>query len=60
MCGLSSCWRRWEGFGCSPIKKLRELGSNRDPIHGRRLSAAMQIEKPTHISGVLTVIINIE
>jgi len=26
---LSWCWRRCQGFGCSPIKKLRELGSDR-------------------------------
>ena len=26
---LSWGWRRSQGFGCSPIKKLRELGSNR-------------------------------
>ena len=26
---LSWGWRRSQGFGCSPIKKVRELGSNR-------------------------------
>ena len=26
---LSWGWRRSQGFGCSPIKKLRELGSDR-------------------------------
>ena len=26
---LSWGWRSCQGFGCSPIKKLRELGSNR-------------------------------
>jgi len=27
--GLSWGWRRSQGFGCSPIKKSRELGSDR-------------------------------
>ena len=27
--GLSWGWRRSQGFGCSPIKKVRELGSDR-------------------------------
>ena len=26
---LSWGWRRSQGFGCSPIKKVRELGSDR-------------------------------
>ena len=26
---LSWWWRSYQGFGCSPIKKVRELGSNR-------------------------------
>src|SRR3989338_2590557 len=26
---LSRGWKRSQGFGCSPIKKLRELGSDR-------------------------------
>ena len=26
---LSWRWRSFQGFGCSPIKKVRELGSNR-------------------------------
>ena len=38
---LSWGWRRSQGFGCSPIKKLRELGSDRretgwSPIYCRR------------------------
>src|SRR5580704_5582893 len=31
---LSWGWRRSQGFGCSPIKKVRELGSNRSITHG--------------------------
>jgi hypothetical protein len=27
---LSWGWRRSQGFGCSPIKKIRELGSDRE------------------------------
>ncbi len=29
---LSWGWRRSQGYGCSPFKKLRELGSNRSEI----------------------------
>ena len=29
---LSWGWRRSQGYGCSPFKKLRELGSNRSGI----------------------------
>ena len=31
---LSWGWRRSQGFGCSPIKKVRELGSNRSTSQG--------------------------
>ena len=30
---LSWGWRRSQGYGCSPFKKLRELGSNRSEIN---------------------------
>ena len=35
---LSWRWRRCQGFGCSPIKRIRELGSDRRET-GRSLSA---------------------
>src|SRR3989338_1855652 len=46
---LSWGWRRSQGFGCSPIKKVRELGSNRqkEPKTSRftrRLVAARRLE----------------
>ena len=31
---LSWGWRRSQGFGCSPIKKIRELGSDREVVIG--------------------------
>ena len=36
---LSWGWRRSQGLGCSPIKKIRELGSDRRET-GRSLSTA--------------------
>ena len=36
---LSWRWRSCQGFGCSPIKKLRELGSNRGAAFSYQLSA---------------------
>ncbi len=33
---LSWGWRRSQGFGCSPIKKLRELGSDRSEVNGHQ------------------------
>src|SRR3989344_1459291 len=29
---LAPRWRRWEAYGCSPFKRIRELGSNRQKI----------------------------
>jgi hypothetical protein len=31
---LSWGWRRSQGYGCSPFKKLRELGSDRSEVNG--------------------------
>src|SRR3989338_9628179 len=36
---LAPRWRRWEAYGCSPFKRIRELGSNRQET-GWSLSAA--------------------
>ena len=30
---LARWWRSYQAFGCSPIKKVRELGSNRSEIN---------------------------
>ena len=32
---LSWWWRSYQGFGCSPIKKIRELGSNRRGMYNK-------------------------
>ena len=48
---LAPRWRRWEAYGCSPFKRARELGSNRqtkNPKYDnrtRRLSLAIVIEQ---------------
>ena len=30
---ISWSWRRFQGFGCSPIKMIRELGSDRSEVN---------------------------
>ncbi len=52
-------WRSFQGLGCSPIKVVRELGSDRQKRiqnieNTRRLSVVIQIEKSTHIGETLS------
>ena len=49
---LARGWRRSQAFGCSPIKRIRELGLNRQ-IGGLRRK--LRSEKSTHIGEVLTL-----
>ncbi len=46
---LSWRWRSFQGFGCSPIKKIRELGSDRRET-GQSLSTAgvLNLEGSSH------------
>ena len=42
---LSWGWRRSQGFGCSPIKKIRELGSDRLGVDTRSTSESSEPEE---------------